>query len=177
MNKSFSIIDQLLIYEHMTVWSSILFWSCSKIDDQRFQFFSSIRAFDVNFLIIQWIEYLQISFNLFSSLTSHAVNNHDMNSSIKIKISIVVNARHWINSHIQQNLNKSLDFRESDVFSRSDMIEDFCLLQIDLILVFSIMISRSEEQKNNWNNKNEIWDLRRRLSWDMKSLCEIWIKM
>ncbi len=38
------------------------------------------------------------------------------------------------------------------------------------ILMCSIIIWRSEEQKNNWNNKNEIWDLNRRLSSNIEFL-------
>ncbi len=63
------------------------------------------------------IENFQISFDLFSSLTTHAIDNENMNEMIEMNISVVSYARHETKTHIQQNLNKSFDFSRCVVIS------------------------------------------------------------
>ncbi len=87
----------------------------------------------------------QISLDLLLSLTTHAVNNHQMNETIRIIISIVSNARSERNSHIKKNLDKSFDFSSDDVMSRSNMIEDFNSLQLSLNI--SMFDHRLKKQK------------------------------
>ncbi len=99
----------------MIVRSSESFQDYSKINDQRFQFFSSIRISNVQFFVR--IENFQISFDLFSSLTIHAIDNENMNEMIEINISVISYARHETKIHIQKNLNKSLDFSRCAVIS------------------------------------------------------------
>ncbi len=84
----------------MTVRGSILFRDYAKIDDQGFQFCSSMRISSVHFLIIYEIENFQKSFDLLSSLTTHAIDDQDMNETTCMIISIVDDTSHETKTHI-----------------------------------------------------------------------------
>ncbi len=99
----------------MIVRSLELFRDYSKINDQRFQFFLSIKASSVQFFVR--IENFQILFDLFSLLIIHAIDNEIINEMIKMNILIISYAKHKTKTHIQQNLNKSFNFNQCVVIS------------------------------------------------------------
>ncbi len=115
----------------MIVKNSILFRDYAKISDQRFQFFSSMRVASVNFLIIYRIENFQKTFDLLSSIATHAINDQKMNCMIWINISIILDTKHWTQIYVKQNFNKKFDFNQRDVVSWFWIMSDLNFFQID----------------------------------------------
>jgi hypothetical protein len=149
MNWSSSKFNQLFIYWHMIVRSSELFRDCAKISDQEFQFFSSMRISSIDFLIVQWVENFQVSFDLLSSNKDHAINYLNMNRTFRIMISIIFNACHMRNFHIKQNFNEDFNFKRCDVRSWSLLMSDFNFFQIDFnisIICHYFKKSKAEEE-------------------------------
>jgi hypothetical protein len=84
----------------MIVKSSILFRDYAKINDQEFQFCLSMKISSVHFLIIYEIENFQKSFDLLFLFTTHAIDDHDMNETTCMIISIINDTKHETKIHI-----------------------------------------------------------------------------
>ncbi len=132
----------------MIVKSSILFRDYSKISDQEFQLFSSMKISSVYLFVFYRIENLQKTFDLLSSIAAHAIDDQDMNKMLWIRISIINHARHEVQSHIKQNFNECFDFNRNDVVSWFWMRSDFDFLQLSLdIDVFNHDFKKSKTKK------------------------------
>ncbi len=107
-----------------------------------------MKIANVNFLIIYWVENFQKTFDMFSSIATHAINDQKMNNMIWMNISIILDARHRTQTHVKQNFDEDFNFSRRDVVSWSWMTNDLNFLQIDLdIDVFDHDLKKNETDK------------------------------
>jgi hypothetical protein len=107
-----------------------------------------MRVARVNLLIIYWVENFQKTLDLLSSSATHAIDDHEMNDTFWMNISIILDARQRTQTHIKQTFNEDFDFNRRDVVSWSWMTNDLNFLQTDLdIDVFDHDFKKSEADK------------------------------
>jgi trehalose/maltose hydrolase-like predicted phosphorylase len=130
------------------------FWCSSKIRRQRLKFFSLISVSNIK-IFNQRIRNFQISFDLFSSIATHEVDNQSMQSTIEISISIISSTWQYRMIHVKQNTQENFDSASMISF------QDFCLSissllsKSVLILMCFAIIWRRVKKMNNWKIKKK----------------------